>query len=115
MITFWIAIIGITNVVIKITVIAEAVGQSRLEKNSFHITLPTVRTLLPPNKSGIMTSPIAGIKTSIEPAIIPDFDNGKITLKNEVSGLQPKSNDASIIDLSILSIDINKGKTIKGK
>ena len=52
-------------------VTAEAIGQSVLLKNSFHITRPIISVLAPPSISGITYSPTAGMKTSMAPAITP--------------------------------------------
>ncbi|CNT63464.1 Uncharacterised protein [Salmonella enterica subsp. enterica serovar Bovismorbificans] len=49
----------------------------------------------PPSSSGITNSPTAGIKTSIEPAMIPPLVSGTMMLKNVFSGRAPRSSDAS--------------------
>ena len=49
----------------------------------------------PPSSSGITNSPTAGINTSIDPAMIPPFVSGTMTLKNVFNGRAPRSSEAS--------------------
>ena len=86
--------------IINITANAAAVGHERLLKNSFHITRPIVKVCAPPRSSGITNSPIEGIKTIAEPAIIPGMDSGKMTVKKVLNGEQPRSYAASTIEKS---------------
>jgi len=74
---------------------AEAIGQSRLLKNSCQSTFPIIKVSGPPSNSGITYSPTEGIKTSIEPATTPFFESGKVMLKKVFQGGAPKSSDAS--------------------
>ena len=70
-------------------------GQSRLEKNSFHKARPMVCAPGPPSSSGITYSPTAGMNTSASPATMPGNDNGKVMVRNTVHGLAPRSAAAS--------------------
>ena len=49
-------------------------------------------------------SPVAGIKTNNEPAMIPGILNGNVILKNVFIGPEPKSAAASFKLLSSFSI-----------
>ena len=54
-----------------IITIAEATGQYLLLKKSLHSTFPIIKVSVPPSNSRITNSPMDGMKTSIELAIIP--------------------------------------------
>ena len=60
------------------TATAEASGQSRLAKNSFHSVLPIISVSEPPSRSGMTNSPTAGMKTRKQPAMTPGSDSGKV-------------------------------------
>ncbi|MCY1463310.1 hypothetical protein D9M71_811860 [compost metagenome] len=70
---------------------AEAVGQSRLLKNSPHSTRPIISVSGPPSISGITNSPTAGIITSMQPAMMPVRDSGSVMRRNACHGLAPRS------------------------
>ncbi len=74
---------------------AEASGQSLLEKNSVHSTLPIIRLSGPPSRSGITNSPTAGMKTSMLPATMPGQESGSVTRRKARKGRQPRSAAAS--------------------
>jgi hypothetical protein len=48
-------------------------GQSRLLKNSSHSTRPIISASGPPSSAGITNSPTAGMKTSMQPAMMPPW------------------------------------------
>jgi len=54
-----------------IITISEATSQSRLQKSSCQSTFPIVKVSGLPSNSRITNSPMDGMKTSIELAIIP--------------------------------------------
>ncbi|KAG1316309.1 hypothetical protein G6F62_013592 [Rhizopus arrhizus] len=83
--------IGTSSSRIIATAIAEAPGQLRLLKNSFHSWRPTISVSEPPSISGITNSPIAGIITSMQPAMMPAFDSGRVMRRNACHGLAPRS------------------------
>ena len=68
-----------------------AKGQSRLVKNSDHSNRPMVKLVGPPNNSGIKYSPTAGINTKLDPAEIPDRDNGTVIRQKAEKGRHPRS------------------------
>src|SRR5690606_28478702 len=70
---------------------AEATGQSRLAKNSSHSTRPIINVSAPPKSEGMTNSPMAGIKTSMEPATTPGMDSGRMTVRSVVKGRAPRS------------------------
>ena len=70
---------------------AHAIGQSRFVKNSFQSTLPNVIASGPPSNSGMTNSPLDVAKTKIDPATIPDFDNGMVIVQNAFVGRHPRS------------------------
>ncbi|ABA48221.1 200 kDa antigen p200, putative [Burkholderia pseudomallei 1710b] len=72
-------------------VTADAIGQSALLKNSFHITRPIISVFAPPSSSGITYSPTAGMNTSRQPAMIPFFDSGSVICTNAFHGFAPRS------------------------
>ena len=94
---------------------ADATGQSIFDANSPYKTLPIIRTLPPPSKSGITYSPVAGINTSSEPAIIPGIVQGKVTVRKVANGFAPKSDAASSKVRSSFSIFAYSGSIINGK
>ncbi|MDR1333028.1 MAG: hypothetical protein LBJ69_01325 [Holosporales bacterium] len=57
---------------------AQAIGQSRLVKNSVHSTLPNVIVSAFPSGSGITNSQADIVKTIMHPLIAPDFDSGTL-------------------------------------
>ena len=57
---------------------AEATGQSRLLKNPLERTRPIIRLSGPPSSSGMTYSPTAGMKTSMEPAMMPGMASGTV-------------------------------------
>src|SRR5215469_17015564 len=62
---------------------AAATGQSWLPKNSSHSTRPIMRVLGPPRSEGMTNSPTAGMNTSMEPAITPGTDSGRVISRND--------------------------------
>lgn len=78
-----------SNTITHVT--ADAIGQSALLKNSFHITRPIISVLAPPSISGITYSPTAGMNTSMAPAITPWRDIGTVICQNACQGLAPRS------------------------
>ncbi len=74
---------------------AEARCQSRLRKNSFHITLPMLSVDGPASSSGMTYSPTAGMNTSRLPAMMPDLDSGTVTSQKVLNGVEPRSAAAS--------------------
>ena len=68
----------------------------------------------PPNKSGMMNAPNEGTNTKIEPAIIPGFVKGIITLQNVLIGVAPGPCCIQIIPVKF-SIEAYSGSIIKGK
>ena len=60
-------------------------------------------------------SPVAGIKTNKEPAMIPGILNGNVILKNVFIGPEPKSAAASFRPPSSFSIFAYRGNIIKGR
>ena len=62
----------------RMTATADATGQSRLLKNSFHSVLPIISVSEPPSRSGMTNSPTAGMKTSRQPAKTPGSDSGNV-------------------------------------
>ena len=69
-----------TTVPIRIIDIADPNGQFLPFIKACSIKFPIMTTLAPPNKSGTIKFPRLGIKTRIDPPIIPGNDNGKVTL-----------------------------------
>ena len=86
-----------------ITATAQAIGQSLLLKNSSHSTRPIISVCGPPSSSGMTYSPTQGMKTSIEPAMMPACDSGTVTFQNAVQALAPRSAAASSRRRSILA------------
>src|SRR5690606_33663419 len=72
-------------------VTAEAMGQSALLKNSFHMTRPIIRVSAPPSISGMTYSPTDGMNTSMAPAITPGRDSGTVMRQNACQGRAPRS------------------------
>src|ERR1700691_3822525 len=94
---------------------ADATGQSRLPKNSSHSTRPIMRLSGPPNNVGMTNSPMAGMNTSIEPAMMPGIDSGRVTSMKVRQGGVPKSAAASSSEWSSFSSVANSGSTMNGK
>ena len=74
---------------------ADATGQSRLLKNSCHSTLPIIRVSGPPSISGMTNSPTTGMKTSMQPAMMPFLESGTVICQNRVRLRAPRSEAAS--------------------
>ena len=74
--------IGTTSSAKRTIAAADAVGQSRLAKKSFHIVRPIISVSEPPSRSGMTNSPIAGMKTSREPAMMPGSASGTVIVAN---------------------------------
>ena len=89
----------------------EASGQSLFIKNSSNKVLPIIRESMPPSNVGITYSPIAGINTSREPAMIPGFVSGRVTSKNFCHCVAPRSEAASNNLESNFSIDASVSYT----
>ena len=87
--------IGTTSTTSMAMATARRVGQSRLEKNSSQSTRPIISVSGPPSSAGITNSPIAGMKTSMEPAMMPGIESGSVTWKKVASGRAPRSAEAS--------------------
>src|SRR5262245_18401613 len=85
------------------TATAEAMGQSRLEKNSVHTLWPIIGVSEPPSRSGMTNSPTMGMKQSSAPANTPGSDSGNVTSQNVFHGGQPRSAAASSSDSSSCS------------
>ena len=85
---------------------ALATGQSRLLKNSSHSTRPIMSASGPPSSAGITNSPTAGMKTSMQPAMMPLLVSGTVIRKKALTGRQPRSAAASSSDWSSFSIAV---------
>ena len=85
---------------------ALATGQSRLLKNSSQSTRPIMSASGPPSSAGITNSPTAGMKTSMQPAMIPARVSGTVMQKKVLTGRQPRSAAASSKELSSFSIEV---------
>jgi len=94
---------------------AEATGQSRLPKNSSHSTRPIIRLSGPPSRVGMTNSPMAGMNTSIEPAMTPGMDRGSVTSMKARQGGLPRSAAASNREWSSFSRVANSGSTMNGR
>lgn len=88
---YWNSASGTSNSSTITQVTAEAIGQSVLLKNSFHMTRPIISVLAPPSISGMTYSPTAGMNTSMAPAITPCRDSGTVICQNACHGLAPRS------------------------
>src|SRR3546814_17377834 len=82
----WNSTIGMTSTSSSSTATAEDSGQSRLLKNSLHSVLPIISVSEPPSRSGMTNSPIAGMKTRKQPAILPGSDSGTVDRKSVGEG-----------------------------
>ncbi len=82
---------------------ADATGQSRLEKNSVHSVCPIISVSEPPSRSGMTNSPQTGMKHSSAPAATPGSDSGTVTRQKAFQRGQPRSAAASNNDSSIFS------------
>ena len=82
------------------TEIAQASGQSTCTKNAFHKTCPIVIKFEEPRRSGIANSPMDNVNEKNALFTIPLLDKGTITLQNVPMGEQPRSQEASIYELS---------------
>ena len=60
-------------------------------------------------------SPMAGMNTSMEPAMIPGIDKGSVTSRNARHGGLPRSPEASSNERSSFSRVANSGNTMKGR
>jgi hypothetical protein len=60
----------------------------------------------PPSSAGITNSPTAGMKTSMQPAMMPVMVSGTVMRKNALTGRQPRSAAASSSELSSFSIAV---------
>ena len=56
---------------------------------------PDHQGVRPPEQGGITNSPTAGMKTSMEPAMMPGAESGRVIAKNAFTGRQPRSAAAS--------------------
>jgi hypothetical protein len=95
--------IGPTSRHSSTTAIAEATGQSLLEKNSVHSVCPIIRLSEPPSRSGMTNSPVIGMKHRRAPAPTPGSDSGTVIFQNAVDGRAPRSAAASSSEKSIFS------------
>src|SRR3546814_18300397 len=84
-------------------VTAAAMGQSALLKNSAHMTRPIISVFAPPSISGITYSPTDGMNTSMEPAMTPGMDKGRVKTRNARHGRAPRSSAASSRRISKLT------------
>jgi hypothetical protein len=75
-------------------------GQLAAVKNSSQRTRPIISVSGPPRRDGMTNSPMAGMKTSMEPAMIPGSDSGRVTERKVRSGRAPRSAEASSRELS---------------
>ncbi len=57
-----------------------------LLKNSSQSTRPIIRVSGPPSSSGMTYSPMQGMKTSIEPAMIPALESGTVIFQKPHPG-----------------------------
>ena len=73
--------------------------------NWFSIIFPIITESVPPSIAGIANEPRAGIKTKSVPAKIPVRLNLKVMSKNALAREAPRSNAASVNELSIFNID----------
>ena len=90
-------------------------GQSLLLKNSSHSTRPIISVSGPPSSSGMTNSPTQGMKTSIEPAMMPALDSGTVTFQNATQGVAPRSAAASSRRKSSLARLPYSGRIMKGR
>jgi hypothetical protein len=74
-----------------------------------------MRLLGPPRSEGMTNSPTAGMNTSIEPAITPGIDSGRVTSRKARLGVLPRSEAASSSVGSRFSSVANSGSTMKGR
>ena len=107
--------IGSMTMASRTIAMAEASGQSRLAKNSFHNSRPTINVSDPPSRSGMTNSPSAGMNTSAEPAAMAGAMTGAVTRKNACHGRAPRSAAASSRLPSNFSRLANSGSTMNGK
>ena len=98
--------IGITSTNSITIATALATGQSRLLKNSSHSTRPIISESGPPSSAGITNSPTAGMKTSMQPAMMPALVSGTVIRTNALTGRQPRSAAASSSERSSFSIAV---------
>src|SRR5690606_10338890 len=89
--------IGITTMTSRVMASAAARGQLVLEKNSSHRMRPIIWVPGPPSREGMTNSPIAGMKTSMAPAMTPGMESGNVTERKVCQGREPRSADASKI------------------
>src|SRR5690606_37652321 len=87
--------IGMIRINSITTASAEAPGQLRRLKNSSQSTLPIISVCEPPSSSGITNSPITGMNTSMQPAMMPFFDSGTVTFQKLAKERAPRSEAAS--------------------
>ncbi|GHT90081.1 hypothetical protein FACS1894113_5600 [Alphaproteobacteria bacterium] len=80
----------------------QAIGQSRLLKNSSQMTRAIVSVSGLPSNSGMTNSPIDAEKTNTQPEMTPAIENGIVIFQNAFVGWHPRSCAASRHDLSIL-------------
>ena len=97
------------------TATVEAIGQSLLEKNSSHMTRPIISVCGPPSSSGMTNSPMQGMNTSIEPAMMPALDSGTVTFQKAVQAVAPRSAAASSSRRSIFDRLPYSGRIMKGR
>ena len=81
----------------------------------YQSTLPIINESDGPSSSGITNSPTAGMNTSIEPAMIPGMDSGKVMVRNALNGRQPRSAAASSSVRSIFSRLEYSGRIMNGR
>src|SRR5690606_12530238 len=74
-----ISTIGTTTTTSMVTASAAARGQLVLEKNSSHRMRPIISVSGPASSEGMTNSPMAGMKTSMQPATMPGSDSGSVT------------------------------------
>ncbi|MNY74322.1 hypothetical protein D3C86_2133230 [compost metagenome] len=65
------------------------------EKNSSQSTRPIIKVSGPPRSEGMTNSPMAGMKTSMEPAMMPGSDSGRVMKRKVWTGRAPRSAEAS--------------------
>ena len=83
--------IGISSSTSITIATADAIGQLPALKNWLHNRRPIIRVSGPPSNSGMTISPTAGIITSMQPAMMPLRDIGKVILMKAFQGLAPRS------------------------
>ena len=70
--------------------IAEPSGQSPDSRNCWAMRLPASNVLLPPRITGIVFSPVSGMKTSSEPARTPGSASGNVIRRKARQGGSPR-------------------------